>query len=172
MGAFKTSLKARGARGGYRAMNRRKVEVKAAFLTSYFMNRPSKYHHNLSPACLQLEQLSPWQTLGDLLCQINQRICRQNIIIICNRPGSSLRNSRDMCWGARAGYQAMTRRNVGVEGAFLTQYSGNLPAKYHYNMSPPRLQLEVLSQLRTLEAVRKGKMRCSGKYKWRRPVSG
>src|SRR3989442_11198907 len=97
MGVFKISLKASRVRGGYCAMNNRKVVVKAAFLTSYFMNRPSKYHHNLSPAYLQLEQLSRWQTLGDLLCQINQRICRQNIIIICNRPGSSLRNSRDMC---------------------------------------------------------------------------
>src|SRR3954463_9081163 len=28
----------------------------------------------------------------------------------------------------------MARRNVGVKGAFLTQYSANLPAKYHYNL--------------------------------------
>src|SRR2546425_390190 len=121
MGAFKTSLKARGARGGYRAMNRIKVEVKASFLTSYFRNRPSKYHHNLSPACLQLEQLSRWQTLGDLLCQINQRICRQNIIIICNRPGSSLRNSQYLCSASRSRYRAMTGRSVDVGGGRITK---------------------------------------------------
>src|SRR2546425_688059 len=109
-GAFKTSLKARGARGGYRAMNRRKVEVKAAFLTSYFRNRTSKYHHNLSPACLQLEQLSRWQTHGDLLCQINQRFCRQNIIIICNRLVFTFMKNQYKCSASQIGCESSRRR--------------------------------------------------------------
>src|SRR3989442_367942 len=74
--------------GGGRRLSRDEqgeVEVKAAVLTSYWVNLPSKYHHiyNLSPSCLQLERLSRLQTLDGRLCQINQRSCRLNIIIIC-----------------------------------------------------------------------------------------